>query len=139
MEKRAEGTWHLKVWRRIEDDGTTVFPFGQHPRGILIYAPDGSMAVQMITKNRPPFDTTDALGGDIEQRAGAYSTCLAYFGKYEIQGNEVIHRVEGSLFPNWSDTLQARPFVFEGEDLVLQVKAEDGRVTNEIVWTRGEQ
>ena len=97
------------------------------------------MAVQMVAVDRPRLDTGDALGGEVEQRASAYSTCLAYFGRYEIRENEVIHQVEASLFPNWSGTVQARPFVFEGEDLVLQVKADDGRVTNEIVWTRSKQ
>jgi hypothetical protein len=97
------------------------------------------MAVQMVAKDRPRVDARDALGGKVEERAAAYSTCLAYFGTYEVRDNAVIHQVEASLFPNWSDTVQARPFVFEGEDLVLQVKADDGRVTNEIVWARKQE
>lgn len=136
MQRRIAGTWELRTWRRFESDGRTSFPFGKSPRGLLIYAPDGRMAVQMVAADRPRIETADALGGAVEQRASAYSTCLAYFGRYEVRDDQVIHRVEGSLFPNWSETVQARPFVFEGEDLVLQVKAEDGRVTNEIVWKR---
>ncbi len=136
MKRHVTGTWRLETWRRVNDDGTVVYPFGERPRGILIYAHDGRMAVQMLAADRPSIDTTDPLGGSAEARAAAYSTCLAYFGSYEVDGENVIHRVEASLFPNWSETVQARPFVLTDRELVLQMKAEDGRVTNEMVWTR---
>ena len=131
------GTWHLRTWRRFQDDGSITYPLGERPRGILIYAADGAMAVQMLTADRPRIDTDDPVGGSAEARAAAYSTCLAYFGRYEQDGRNVVHHVDASLFPNWSKTVQVRPFVCTGGELVLQVKAEDGRLTNEIVWVRG--
>ena len=137
MKRHIAGTWRLKTWRRLAADGTVSYPFGEAPRGILIYTREGRMAVQMLTAGRPLIDTSDPLGGTVEARAAAYSTCLAYFGRYEVDGETVTHRVEASAFPNWSNTVQARPFVYDGRELVLQVTAEDGRVTNEMVWERG--
>jgi len=133
------GTWTLNTWRKMGDDGNWAYPFGKHPRGILIYAQDGGMAVQMVVADRPKLDTADPIGGSAEERAGAYSSCLSYFGAYEVQADKVIHKVDAALFPNWSDTEQARPFVFKDNELVLQVKDAEGNVTSEILWERKAQ
>jgi hypothetical protein len=136
MANEIAGTWHLKTWKRHLDDDTTVHPLGLTPHGILIYTPGGDMAVQMVVAERPRLDTEDPVGGDVEQRAQAYSTCLSYFGTYEVRDGQVVHHVDAALFPNWSNTTQARPFVFDDGDLILQVKDGNERVTNEMIWTR---
>lgn len=135
MKPNIAGSWNLVAWRRIQEDGTVTYPFGEEIIGILIYSEDFKMAVQMLAKNRPTLPTTDALGGSDEQRAAAYSTCLAYFGTYEVQGDQIIHQVEGSLFPNWSGTVQNRPFELDGDNLVLRTPP-TGTVVNEISWVR---
>ena len=116
-----------------------AYPFGEDAIGILIYTEDLKMAVQMLAANRPPIDSGDALGGDVQQRATAYSTCLAYFGSYEVQGDDIIHRVDGSLFPNWSATVQTRPYTCDGTVLVLRTPPAEGAggtVVNEMSWLR---
>lgn len=131
------GTWKLKAWRRIAADGTVTLPFGENPLGLLIYSPDGSMAVQMQSMERATLDSTDPLGGTTEARAQAYSSCLAYFGSYQVQGDEIVHQVDGSLFPNWSHTEQIRPYSHDGQELVLRTpKSTTTSVVNEIVWER---
>lgn len=138
MSINIAGSWKLLAWRRLEGDNLT-YPFGEDATGILIYAEDGSMAVQMMATHRPTIPTTDALGGDAAQRAAAYSTCLAYFGTWEVDGGSVIHHVEGSLFPNWSGTVQTRPFTCDGHELVLRTPPAAGRngtVVNEMSWVR---
>lgn len=133
------GSWSLRGWRRIIDGGEPTYPLGEAATGVLIYADDGTMAVQMVAADRPSIDTDDALGGDPGQRAAAYSTCLAYFGTFEVEGDRVIHRVRGSLFPNWSGSVQSRPIAFEGDVLVLRTPpttGPGGAVVNEISWVR---
>lgn len=131
------GTWKLKAWRRIAADGTVTLPFGENPLGLLIYSHDGSMAVQMQSSTRPTIDNTDPLGGTTDARAQAYSSCLAYFGSYQVQGDEIIHQVDGSLFPNWSHSEQIRPYSHDGQELVLRTpKSATASVENEIVWER---
>lgn len=138
MNVNIAGSWKLRAWRRLEGDLMT-YPFGEEVTGILIYAEDGSMAVQMTAAHRPTIPTADALGGSAEQRAAAYSTCLAYFGTWRMDNDNIIHYVEASLFPNWSGTVQARPFTCDGQQLVLRtppVQGPNGTVVNEIVWVR---
>lgn len=137
------GTWKLLSWRRIEQDGAkdgaSTYPLGEDASGVLIYAPDGSMAVQMTAAHRPAIRSVNALGGDLHERAQAYSTCLAYFGTWEVQGETVIHHIGSSLYPNWSGTLQSRPFDCDGSTLVLRTPPAAGKrgtVVNEMSWSR---
>jgi hypothetical protein len=134
------GTWKLVAWRRIAEDGTVSYPLGQSARGQLIYTPHGHMAVQITGADRPTLVTDDPLGGDTEARAAAYSTYLAYFGRYEVQGESVVHLIDGSLFPNWSGEKQVRPYTLENGELVLRtppMQLSDGTtVVNELAWIR---
>jgi lipocalin-like protein len=133
------GTWKLVAWRRIVDDGTVSYPLGEDAHGLLVYTDNGHMIVQLAAANRPPLDTTDALGGDVQERADAYSSCLAYFGSYEVDGDTVIHRIDSSLYPNWSGAEQSRPFTYDGRELVLRtppVSGPNGTAVNEIAWAR---
>jgi len=134
------GTWKLIAWRRIAADGTVSYPLGADAHGQLIYMPNGQMAVQITGANRSVLATDDPLGGDVEARADAYSTYLAYFGTYELQGESVVHRIDASLFPNWSGEKQVRPFTSERDELVLRtppMQVSNGMtVVNELAWAR---
>jgi hypothetical protein len=135
-----KGTWQLVAWRRIAADGTISYPLGADARGQLIYTSNGMMAVQIAAAIRPTIPTEDPLGGDPDARASAYSTYLAYFGTYEVDGEQVIHHLDSSLFPNWSGQDQARALGPEGDDLVLRtppMQLSDGTtVVNELAWSR---
>ena len=63
------GTWRLAYWKRIEGE-TVTFPLPEGAVGLLIYAQDGTMAVQMVARDRPPIATKDALGGDPAEAHG---------------------------------------------------------------------
>jgi hypothetical protein len=130
------GTWTLESWQRFGTDGTTTSPLGPRPDGMLIYGPDGAMAVMMAEAGRPHLDTDDPVGGTVEARAAAYSSCLAYVGRWRVDGATVIHDLETSLFPNWAGTEQERPFLLDDERLALRMHDPDGRLTNEITWRR---
>ncbi len=134
------GTWHLIGWQRIAGDGSVSYPLGADATGLLIYAENGRMAVQISGVNRPQMAGSDPLGEDEQARAGAYSTYLAYFGTYEVQGQSVVHHIEGSLFENWSGESQIRPFTSEFDQLVLctppMLLADGTTVVNELTWRR---
>jgi hypothetical protein len=134
------GTWNLIAWRRIAGDGSVSYPLGADARGLLVYADNGRMAVQITGANRATLTGGDPLGGDAQARAEAYSTYLAYFGTYEEQGQNVVHHIDGSLFPNWSGEDQVRPFTAEFDQLVLRTPpmslADGTTVVNELAWER---
>jgi Lipocalin-like domain len=139
MSSDVAGSWRLTGWRRIDASGNITYPLGRDAVGLLIYGPDGSMAVQLAARNRRPIKTSDPLSGDSDELARAYSTCLAYFGTYEVEGDWIVHRITESLFPNWSNTEQRRPYNCDGKTLVLLTppgESANGAVFNELTWER---
>jgi Lipocalin-like domain len=133
------GTWQLREWRRVAADGSVAHPLGTDPEGLLVYTPDGRMIVQMMGAERPALDSPDPLKGDTETRAQLYSTCLAYFGTYEVRDGSVVHNVEASLYPGWSGAEQVRPYELSGDQLTLRTPPMTGAnagAVNEIVWVR---
>ena len=133
------GEWRLVHWKRTGSDGSISYPLGEHASGLIVYLPDGLMMVQMTAANRRGLGTSDPVGGTESERAAAYSTCLAYFGGYEVRNREVIHHIDMSLFPNWSGTTAARPFELRDDRLILRTAPAtvDGIATvNEMAWRR---
>ncbi len=102
------GSWRLRRWVAIADDGSEALPMGTAPDGLLIYAGDGSMIAMLGPSGRPLFDSDDVTGGTDHERAAAFSTFVAYGGPFEIEGDTVHHHVQTSLFPNWVGTVQQR-------------------------------
>ena len=137
-EVEIEGTWRLVAWRRIAPDGSVSLPLGPDPQGLLTYTSDGHMSVVMVSAGRPPIASGDPLGGDIEARAEAYSTCLAYSGTYVRDGGTVVHYVQQSLYPNWSGTEEPRSITDRDGQLVLTTPSPTGATVNEITWARPE-
>jgi hypothetical protein len=132
------GTWRLLAWRRTVD-GAVSYPLGENAEGVLIYTPDGRMAVTLTAASRPALPENDPLGGPVEDRAAAYSGCLAYIGTYELRETEVVHRIELSLYPPWAGAEQVRPFTYTGDELVLHTppaQTPAGTVANELAWAR---
>ncbi|HEX2049455.1 MAG TPA: lipocalin-like domain-containing protein [Actinomycetota bacterium] len=133
------GTWALVAWRRVAEDGSVSHPLGPRARGLLVYTANGRMSVVLAAAGRPQIETADPLGGDVRARADAYSTCLAYYGSYAVRDDEVVHRVDTALFPNWSGDEQVRPFTLDGDELVLRtppMETAAGTVVNELAWAR---
>jgi hypothetical protein len=133
------GVWSLVAWRRIAGDGTITYPLGDDASGTLMYSASGRMAVQLTAANRPQLQTGDPLGGTESERAAAYSTCLAYNGSYEVQGETVVHRIDECLYPNWAGAEQSREFTYGDDQLVLRTPpmvTATGTVVNELAWAR---
>jgi Lipocalin-like domain len=115
------GRWELQALRSIGEDGTvTGLPFGEHPHGVLIYTPGGWMAGQLAATSRAMVDDADPLGGPLDQRAAAYSTYVAYWGRYALDGERITHYVDNGLVPGWAGVEQVRYFSLSGDVLVLR-------------------
>ncbi len=102
------GSWRLRGWVALVDDGSQSLPMGEAPEGLLVYSDDGTMVGIMGPAARPRFASDDVTGGTNDERARAFATFIAYGGRYEIEGDTVRHDVETSLFPNWIGTVQRR-------------------------------
>lgn len=101
------GTWRLRSWEAVADDGTIARPFGDRPIGYLMYTSDLHMITTISEADRNP------IGGDVllappEAQADAFGSFMAYAGPFRVTEGDVIHSVEMSLYPDWIGTEQRR-------------------------------
>lgn len=115
------GYWKLVSWEVHRADGLVTYPFGSHPRGLLVYGENGLMTAQLGDPDRPRFASNDrALGTPAELQA-AFEGYTAYFGRYEVDEDRqaVIHYPDLALFPNYTGTTQVRYVRLDGNRLSL--------------------
>jgi hypothetical protein len=132
------GAWRL-VSYEAHSDGEVLYPLGPDATGYIMYTSDGYMSVGMMAADRTNFASGDLRGATDQENIAAASTYVSYCGKYEYQGDRVIHRIEAALFPNRVGTEQVRYVDLDGDTLTLTTppmsiagKPRDGR----IVWQR---
>jgi hypothetical protein len=113
------GTWRVLAMEHYTDDGEVGRPFGGSPEGIIVYTAERYMTALLMRPGRPPFVAGDVLGGTEAERAAAFLTANAFAGRWEVQGEEVVHHLEVTTFPNWVGTDQRRRFEVTESELTL--------------------
>ena len=74
----------------------------------------------------------------MEQKAELFDSMLAYTASYTVEGDTVVHTVDGSWNPNWGKTPLVRPFKLEGDSLVISGAPGRDPITGEEVVYRME-
>jgi hypothetical protein len=134
------GTWKLVSWKYSGENNEEVDFFGENPFGILMYDTRGYMNAQLSRSGRTNFRSESLTGGSLEEMRDAYLSYAAYYGKYyERSPGEIIHIVEGSLFPNWVGHEEIRYGKIKGEYLVLStppIQAQGKEIIFNVTWER---
>jgi Lipocalin-like domain len=133
------GAWRLISWKNTTADGDVSHPLGKDASGYIAYNDDGYVFVAIMRPTRTHFVAGDLLSGSREEKAAAAETYVSYCGRYELQGDTVVHHVELSLFPNWVGVDQERLVNVNGDRLTLSTRPLllDGRQqTAHLVWER---
>jgi len=117
------GTWRMTaVESRDSATGLWRRPFGDAPFGFAIYAADGSHAMQFTRTPVPAMFVagSDRSGTERELRE-TFEAYFSWFGRYTVDPARgiITHRIEGSLWPSWRNTVQERPFVIRGDTMLL--------------------
>lgn len=104
------GTWLVESCSAKGSNGVEVFPFGESPRGFLLYTDSRHMATVLMSSGRPKFVSGDLRGGTAEEIRQAFEGFEAYAGTYELdeESGIVTNFAEVARFPNWEGTTQVR-------------------------------
>jgi hypothetical protein len=111
LKEAIVGSWRLLIIDQAKPDGTQAPLYGPNPRGIAIFGPEGRYSLQIVRDiGRPNFAANDRLKGTPAEIKAAYDGMNTHFGSYTIdeQSKMLNLRIEGSSYPNWDDTKQAR-------------------------------
>lgn len=131
------GRWRIVDWIQRYDDGREHYPLGRSPQGFIQYDRD-RMFCFLCAGERSRLSGAQWTAPEAE-KAAAYASCLAYSGTYEIAGDEILHKVDLSLYPNWVGTTQRRRAVIREGRLALTARLEQGTPearTAELIWER---
>lgn len=133
------GTWDL-VSAKTTRRGDETRPYGPSPKGILVYGADGAVTVVIVSGDLGAFRSESIATASQSEAAHAFRRVLAYFGTYEVQDGTVVHRIEGSTFPNWTGRKQTRTIDVVGDHLTMStppIPAAAGEETTfTLVWQR---
>ena len=110
LKAQIVGTWDFVVAEITAPDGKKSFPFGEMPKGILIFTPDGRFAQIHVASDVLKFASGNRLTGTAEEYAAINRRSLAIFGTYTIDEEKktVTYRIASSTFPNWEGEVQTR-------------------------------
>src|SRR6476469_8530482 len=110
LKERIVGTWEFVVAELTAADGKKSFPFGETPKGILIFTPDGRFAQIHVAGDVPKFASGNRLTGTAEEYAAINKRSLSVFGTYMVDEEKktVTYKIASSTFPNWEGEAQTR-------------------------------
>jgi hypothetical protein len=126
------GTWQFVVAEVTAPDGKKSFPFGETPKGILIFTREGHFAQIHVASDVPRIASNNRLTGTADEYAGIMRGSLSVFGTFTVDEDKktVTYNIVSSTFPNWEGASQTR--------VIDALTAEEFRNTNpSVVGGRG--
>lgn len=136
---QVTGTWYLAEAFAIDDQGARLYDvYGDQPSGVIHYGSDGRMMALIAHAGRPLL-SGDRQAAPADERAAAYKSSIGYAGRFEIEGDWVLHHVDVSTYPNWvGGTLRRQAHLDQGRLVLLTApQMQDGvRTVIRLVWQR---
>ena len=122
-EPNLVGNWKLVSFVSEElATGKKTAVLGEHPKGYLIYTPQGRMSALLVHETRSPPKVD-------EDRINLHKYMFAYSGRYTVEGDKVVHHVDVSWNESWTGTDQVRYFKLEGDSLTITGPPQKSAIT----------
>ena len=110
LKDQIVGTWNFVAAEVTAPDGKKSFPFGETPKGILIFTADGRFAQIHVASDVPKIASNNRLTGTSEEYAAIMRRSLSVFGSYAVDEDKktVTYSIVSSSYPNWEGEAQTR-------------------------------
>lgn len=104
------GSWNFVVAEVVAPDGKKSFPFGETPKGILVFTADGQFAQIHVASDVPKIASNNRLTGTPEEYATIMRRSISLFGTYSVNEEKktVIFNIVSSTYPNFAGQAQER-------------------------------
>ena len=104
------GSWNFVVAEVTALDGKKSFPFGETPKGILIFTADGRFAQIHVAGDVPKIASNNRMTATPEEYAAIMRGSLSVFGTYTVDEAKktVTYHIVSASFPNWEGEAQTR-------------------------------
>jgi hypothetical protein len=84
LKDQLVGTWSLASWEQTYKDGTKDKAFGETPKGIHTFSPDGRFAVIFLRPDLPKIAANDRIKPTPEEATAIAKGVIAYYGTYTV-------------------------------------------------------
>jgi hypothetical protein len=110
LKDQIVGSWNFVGAEGTAPDGKKSFPFGETPKGILIFTADGHFAQIHVAGDVPRIASNNRLTGTPEEYAEIMRRSLSVFGTYTVDeaNKTVTYHIVSASFPNWEGQTQTR-------------------------------
>lgn len=110
IKEQIVGTWDFVVAEVNAPDGKKSLPFGEHPKGILIFTPEGRFAQIHTAGDLPKLTSNNRLTGTADEYAAIMRGSVSIFGTYTIDETKktVTFNIVSASFPNFNGEAQLR-------------------------------
>ena len=110
LKDQIVGSWDFVVAEVTAPDGKRSFPFGETPKGILIFTADGRFAQIHVAGDVPKIASNNRLTATPEEYAAIMRGSLSVFGTYTVDEAKktVTYHIVSASFPNWEGEAQTR-------------------------------
>src|SRR5262245_14931260 len=78
------GAWDFVVAEVTAPDGKKSFPFGETPKGLLIFTADGRFSQIHVASDLPKIASNNRLTGTPEENAAIMQRSISVFGTYTV-------------------------------------------------------
>jgi hypothetical protein len=110
LKDQIVGSWNFVVAEVTAPDGRKSFPFGETPKGILMFTADGRFAQIHVAGDVPKIASNNRMTATPEEYAAIMRGSLSVFGTYTVDEAKktVTYHIVSASFPNWEGEAQAR-------------------------------
>ena len=110
LREQIVGTWQFIVAEVSAPDGKKSFPFGEKPKGILVFTADGHFAQIHVAGDILAIASNNRMTGTPEEYAAIMRRSLSVFGTWTVDeaNKTVTYNIVSSSFPNWEGEAQTR-------------------------------
>ena len=110
LRDKIVGTWNFVVAEVVAPDSKKSFPFGETPKGILIFTADGHFAQIHVASAVPKIASNNRLTGTPEEYAAIMRRSISVFGSYSVDEEKktVTYKIVSATYPNWQGEAQER-------------------------------
>ena len=118
LAQKAVGTWAVAS-QYVEQDGRRLQPFGDKPKGRVMFDDKGRFMLIAQRSDLPKFASNNRMTGTPDEYKAIGQGTIAYYGTYMIDDKEgtITQRYEGSTYPNWDGDEQKRLIGISSDEL----------------------
>lgn len=112
------GTWKLESFMELDiERSATSYPMGRKAKATVIYTASGHVATIFAADSRNAAKATPATDAEA---AHLFRTMVAFAGRYETNGEELIYYPDITWNEAWTGTRQVRHFEIVGDSLRIR-------------------